>query len=148
MVRRSARALGLEFFDAVDATIDQIVTMPRAGALVPRMQPDLSVRRRAVTRFPYHVVYLRDDSHPYSRHRTRPPETRVLGKPSEVTRSPSFRMFVIVSPTSSRPFCLFQYVDGARSLSRLPTTFNDRNEVFRKQLPPATQSRPAIDRSA
>ena len=57
-------------------------------------------------------------------------------------------MFVIVSPTSSRPFCLFQYVDGARSLSRLPTTFNDRNEVFRKQLPPATQSRPAIDRSA
>jgi hypothetical protein len=24
--------LGFEFFDAVDATIDQIVTMPRAGA--------------------------------------------------------------------------------------------------------------------
>ena len=50
--------LGLEFFDAVDATIDQIVTMPRAGAPVPRMPSDLPVRRRAVTRFPYHVVYL------------------------------------------------------------------------------------------
>ena len=50
--------LGLEFFDAVDATIDQIVAMPQAGALVSRMPPDLPVRRRAVTRFPYHVVYL------------------------------------------------------------------------------------------
>lgn len=50
--------LGLEFFDAVDATIDQIVAMPRAGVLVPRLPPDLPVRRRAVTRFPYHVVYL------------------------------------------------------------------------------------------
>ncbi len=29
--------LGIEFFDAVDATIDQIVEMPEAGALVPRI---------------------------------------------------------------------------------------------------------------
>jgi plasmid stabilization system protein ParE len=50
--------LGIEFFDAVDATIDHILEMPRAGALVPRMPPDLPVRRRAVARFPYHVVYL------------------------------------------------------------------------------------------
>ena len=50
--------LGREFFDAVDATIDQIVAMPQAGALVPQMPPDLPVRRRAVTRFPSHVVYL------------------------------------------------------------------------------------------
>jgi plasmid stabilization system protein ParE len=49
--------LGIEFFDAVDATIDQIVEMPDAGALVPRIPPNLPVRRRAVTRFPYHVVY-------------------------------------------------------------------------------------------
>jgi plasmid stabilization system protein ParE len=49
--------LGIEFFDAVDATIDQIVEMPEAGALVPRIPSDLPVRRRAVTRFPYHVVY-------------------------------------------------------------------------------------------
>jgi plasmid stabilization system protein ParE len=50
--------LGIEFFDAVDATIDQIVELPRAGALVSRMPADVPVRRRAVTRFPYHVIYL------------------------------------------------------------------------------------------
>lgn len=50
--------LGIEFFDAVDATIDRIIELPRAGALVPLIPVDLAVRRRAVTRFPYHVVYL------------------------------------------------------------------------------------------
>jgi len=50
--------LGIEFFDAVDATIDHIIEFPRADALVPRISPDLPVRRRAVMRFPYHVVYL------------------------------------------------------------------------------------------
>jgi plasmid stabilization system protein ParE len=44
--------LGLEFFDAVDATIDRILEFPRAGALVPRVPPDLAVRRGAVMRFP------------------------------------------------------------------------------------------------
>jgi hypothetical protein len=29
--------LGIEFFDAVDATIDQIVEMPQAGSLIPRV---------------------------------------------------------------------------------------------------------------
>jgi len=42
--------LGLEFLDAVDATIDQIVAIPQAGSPVPRMSPDWPVRRRAVTR--------------------------------------------------------------------------------------------------
>ena len=50
--------LGLEFFDAVDATIDQIVAIPQAGSLVPRVPSELPVRRRAVARFPYHVIYL------------------------------------------------------------------------------------------
>jgi plasmid stabilization system protein ParE len=50
--------LGVEFFDSVDATIDQIVLLPDAGSLVPRMPADLPVRRRAVPRFPYHVVYV------------------------------------------------------------------------------------------
>jgi len=50
--------LGVEFFDAVDATIDQIVMLPDGGSPVPRMPADLPVRRRAVARFPYHVVYL------------------------------------------------------------------------------------------
>ena len=54
--------LGIEF-DAVDATIDQIVAMPQAGSLAPRMPPDVPVRRRAVTRFPYHVVYLATPTH-------------------------------------------------------------------------------------
>jgi toxin ParE1/3/4 len=55
--------LGIEFFDAVDATIDQIVAMPRAGSRVRRLPPDLTVRRRPVTRFPYHVVYLELTTH-------------------------------------------------------------------------------------
>lgn len=55
--------LGIEFFDAVDATIDQIVAMPRAGSMVRRLPADLTVRRRAVKRFPYHVVYLELPNH-------------------------------------------------------------------------------------
>lgn len=55
--------LGVEFFDAVDRTIDQILTMPRAGTRVRRLPPDLTVRRRAVARFPYHVVYLEMATH-------------------------------------------------------------------------------------
>jgi toxin ParE1/3/4 len=50
--------LGLEFFDAVDAAIDQVLRFPAAGKPVPRVPRDLPVRRCAVTRFPYHVVYL------------------------------------------------------------------------------------------
>ena len=50
--------LGVEFFDAVDATIHQILRLPDAGALVARMPADLPVRRRAVSRFPYHVIYF------------------------------------------------------------------------------------------
>lgn len=55
--------LGIEFFDAVDAAIDQIVAMPQAGASIPRMPADLPVRRRGVTRFPYHVIYLETPTH-------------------------------------------------------------------------------------
>jgi plasmid stabilization system protein ParE len=55
--------LGIEFFDAVDAAIDRIVEMPQAGTRVPRMPADLPVRRRPVTRFPYHVVYLETSSY-------------------------------------------------------------------------------------
>ena len=54
--------LGIEFFDAVDAAIDRIVAMPRVGTRVARMPADLTVRRRAVTRFPYHVVYVETSS--------------------------------------------------------------------------------------
>ena len=50
--------LGFEFFDAVDETIDRILDLPRTGSPVPRMPADLPVRTMAVTRFPYHVIYL------------------------------------------------------------------------------------------
>lgn len=50
--------LGIEFFDAVDAAISHIVDLPQAGGFVPRVSRELGVRRRAVTRFPYHVIYL------------------------------------------------------------------------------------------
>ena len=55
--------LGIEFFDAVDATIDKIVAMPNAGVPVPSVTSELLVRRRPVTRFPYHVVYLDTSIH-------------------------------------------------------------------------------------
>ena len=55
--------LGLEFFDAVDATIGQIIDLPRSGSPVPRMPADLPVRRMAVKRFPYHVIYLETQPH-------------------------------------------------------------------------------------
>jgi plasmid stabilization system protein ParE len=50
--------LGIEFFDAVDAAVRQIVDLPGAGARVPRLPNALPVRRIPVKRFPYHVVYL------------------------------------------------------------------------------------------
>ena len=59
--------LGLEFFDAVDATVSQIVELPRSGERVPHLPAELPVRRVAVKRFPYHVVYLET-----------PPEIRIL----------------------------------------------------------------------
>jgi len=55
--------LGIDFLDAVDATINQIVAMPQAGPKVSRLPADLIVRRRAVTRFPYHVVYMEMATH-------------------------------------------------------------------------------------
>lgn len=50
--------LGTEFLDAVDATLRRITQFPRAGWPVPRVRPHLPVRRLAVIRFPYHVIYL------------------------------------------------------------------------------------------
>jgi plasmid stabilization system protein ParE len=50
--------LGLQFFDEVDAAIRRIVERPRLGARVPSALSDLAIRRLAVHRFPYHVIYL------------------------------------------------------------------------------------------
>ena len=53
--------LGIGFFDEVDATIRRILDFPHIGARVPRVPSDLPVRQSAVTRFPYHVIYLEPD---------------------------------------------------------------------------------------
>ena len=50
--------LGVEFFDEVDATVRRILDFPQSGERVHRLPRELSVRRLAVARFPYHVVYL------------------------------------------------------------------------------------------
>jgi hypothetical protein len=44
--------LGVEFLDAVDATLDQIVRLPAAGARVANVSLDLALRRAPVRRFP------------------------------------------------------------------------------------------------
>lgn len=49
---------GVEFFDEVDAAVRRILDLPQSGAPVLRMPSDLLIRRLAVARFPYHVVYL------------------------------------------------------------------------------------------
>ena len=50
--------LAAEFFDEVDAAIRRILDFPHIGTRVPRVPSDLPVRRHAVKRFPYSVVYL------------------------------------------------------------------------------------------
>ena len=55
-------ALGLKFFDAVDAAVGQAVAFPRSGMPVARVPRDLPVRRIPVKRFPYHVIYLETEA--------------------------------------------------------------------------------------
>jgi plasmid stabilization system protein ParE len=59
---RRRTGLGVDFLDAVDAAISLIADLPRTGARVPRLPVELAVRRLAVKRFPYHVVYLETPS--------------------------------------------------------------------------------------
>lgn len=49
--------LGMEFLDAVDIAVARIAETPRLGSQVPGVA-DQTIRRRAVRRFPYHVVYM------------------------------------------------------------------------------------------
>jgi plasmid stabilization system protein ParE len=49
--------LGTEFLGAVDSAVARIAETPRVGSPVPGV-PDEAIRRRAVRRFPYHVVYV------------------------------------------------------------------------------------------
>ena len=49
--------LGVEFVGAVDNAVARISETPRMGSPVPGIA-DETIRRRAVRRFPYHVVYV------------------------------------------------------------------------------------------
>lgn len=49
--------LGAEFVEAVDNAVVRIAETPRMGSPVPGIA-DETIRRRAVGRFPFHVVYV------------------------------------------------------------------------------------------
>lgn len=49
--------LGMAFLDAVDNAVARIAEMPSMGSPLPG-SADETLRRRAVLRFPYHVIYL------------------------------------------------------------------------------------------
>ena len=53
----------VRFEDEADEEYRLAVALPHAGSLVPGLPPELPVRRRAVMRFPYHVVYLDTSPH-------------------------------------------------------------------------------------
>lgn len=48
--------LGAAFLDAVDNAVARIAEMPSMGS--PLGTADETIRRRAVLRFPYHVIYV------------------------------------------------------------------------------------------
>jgi hypothetical protein len=50
--------LGLEFLEAVDATLERIARWPQAARRVPRVAADRPARKAPVSNFPYHVAYL------------------------------------------------------------------------------------------
>ena len=50
--------LGIEFLEAIDATLERIAHWPHAAPRVPRVAADVPARKAPVTRFPYHVAYL------------------------------------------------------------------------------------------
>ena len=54
--------LGAEFFDAVKAALRRCTDFPHAGTPVPKVPDTLRVRRQAVSRFPFHVVYLESNN--------------------------------------------------------------------------------------
>jgi plasmid stabilization system protein ParE len=54
---RHRAGLGSEFVEAVGQAVARIAESPRLGSPVPGIA-DEAIRRRAVHRFPYHLVYL------------------------------------------------------------------------------------------
>jgi plasmid stabilization system protein ParE len=54
---RQRRGLGSDFLNAIDNATARILEHPRAGTPVPGIADD-TIRRIALRRFPYHVVYM------------------------------------------------------------------------------------------
>lgn len=50
--------LGRQFLAAVDRTIQHARAWPHTGVPIEGLSADLTVRRLAVARFPYHLAYL------------------------------------------------------------------------------------------
>jgi plasmid stabilization system protein ParE len=55
---RQRPGLGVEFLEAIDATLDRITRWPQAASLVPGVSKDVPARKAPVNGFPYHVAYL------------------------------------------------------------------------------------------
>ena len=54
--------LGVEFLEAVDATLNRISRWPQAARRVPGVSADVPARTAPVSRFPHHVAYLETPS--------------------------------------------------------------------------------------
>lgn len=50
--------LGVEFLDAVDATLDRIARWPDAAPCIRGLPADVPARHAPVSGFPYHIAYL------------------------------------------------------------------------------------------
>jgi toxin ParE1/3/4 len=50
--------LGVEFLDAVDATLARIADWPEAAPKIRGLSADVPARRAPITGFPYHIAYL------------------------------------------------------------------------------------------
>jgi toxin ParE1/3/4 len=50
--------LGVEFLEAVDATLERIARWPQAARRIPGVSSDIPARKAPAKGFPYHIAYL------------------------------------------------------------------------------------------
>ena len=70
--------LGVNFLDAIDATLVRIAEWPDAAPRVRNLPADVPARHAPVSGFPYHIAYLVTHRHPDSGLRARQPRTWLL----------------------------------------------------------------------
>jgi hypothetical protein len=114
----------VRFDDEADA--EYRFATPRAGGRVLQLPADLTVRRRAVARFPYHIVIPGDgDTRSDPRHRPRPAEAGILeGPPVAAGGYPVAR---VSPPTISRR--ALSAGSGTRGAPRRRAAVNSRNRT-------------------